>query len=220
MPLVEPFALMLLKLMFPVPIVVVTLSAVPAPVALMVLLAPVNVTVPPPAALKSVALVDPESVTPPVRLIVEPLLLSSTHSCAPLFAVALNAPKKFIVPPVAPWMSSARPFVVRVMGPVKVVESVPPEDRKFVPVAPLKAPPPKSTVPKTPERLMLLVPADEVIDVKTELELNVPVARFKACPVVLIVTPDATSSVPNVVPEMADPLQFPSGNPRNVFPMA
>ena len=104
MPLAAPFEETLRKVSPVAPMVVLaTLSAVPVVVA-SVFAEPVTLTVPPPVALN--ALLAPAlAVTPPVTLIVVPVLELRLMPVP----VSVIAPLRAIVPPVCPLTSSERP---------------------------------------------------------------------------------------------------------------
>src|SRR5436190_13352443 len=110
-PWVPPFAVIDLKVRCELPIVVFsTSSAVPVPVVI-VLFAPVTVTVPPlvaagpaPVAVRA-ALVPVERVRPPLRLMVAPVLALRRMPLAVLLMAALKA----TVPPVLFWIWTGRP---------------------------------------------------------------------------------------------------------------
>ena len=95
-------------------VVLATFSAVPVVVA-SVLAAPVTLTVPPPVAVKA-ATVPVESWTPPVRLMVAPVLLVRLMP-SPVPPVSVMGPEMATVPPVLPVTVTARLVPVLVMSP-------------------------------------------------------------------------------------------------------
>src|SRR4051794_26780243 len=115
-----PLAMMLRKVSALAPIVVLaTFKAVPVDVV-MVLAAPVTLTVPPPVALKPLALVVVMAKLPPVKLIVAPVLVARlTAAPAPVLMIWL-ALVKATVPLVMFWTEMPVPPVM-FSGPEKVM---------------------------------------------------------------------------------------------------
>ena len=125
MPLVPPFALMSWKVRPEVPILVLTtLSAVP--VVVVRWLVPVTLIVPPPLALKAFA-VPVDSAMPPLKSIVEPVLLDRLIDPSVLPVVPI-VPVKDCVPAVMLLIETTVP-VESLMAPSSVKFSVPLDQR-------------------------------------------------------------------------------------------
>ena len=220
-------------------------SSACADVELSVLLVPATESVPEPVAVKPVApfvaicmvvpaetlavngamfddMVKPADaplempISAPVNDTVPPELLVSEMPLAGL-ASELMLPDSVTEPPEMLLTFTAK-VAVLLMLPVYVCVPVPPTSRNASPVAPVSVPVPSEGVPLvfTKFRLMLLVPPDDVIDVKP-LPASVPLARLSAPTAPELMSTWSTVSVPRLVPVSEVVPWPPSVMPRSVL---